>query len=87
MEVTGLLIMEEYDEQIGSVFCDSCPWRVTVPGNTDLTGVALEPDENECPYGCDHPSDERCARHPLYTELMERADDFADFLQGVGEGA
>lgn len=87
MEVTGLLIMEEYDEQIGSVFCDSCPWKVIVPGNTDLTGVALEPDENECPYGCDHPSDERCARHPLYTELMERADDFADFLQGVGEGA
>ena len=83
---SGLSILEDYDEYIGVVFCGSCKWRVTVPGNTDLTGVALEPDENECPYGCDHPSDESCARHRMYLNLMEKADEVADYLASVEDG-
>lgn len=83
---SGLSILEDYDEYIGAVFCGWCEWKGKTSGRKDDTGIALEPDEEVCQYGCDHPSDERCARHRKYIELMEKADEVADYLASVEDG-
>lgn len=86
----AIKIMECFDTEIGEALCSGCSRWTIFRGSRDELGVPLEPDEEACGLGLDHPAEPQCLRHNTYLEICERAKDMADLVNlakgGVSAG-
>lgn len=69
----AIKIMECFDTEIGEALCSGCSRWTIFRGSRDELGVPLEPDEEACGLGLDHPAEPQCLRHNTYAVAQRDA--------------